>query len=63
MNLEGKPHRRLRRLVNAAFTQRSADVLRPFMQAKAHELIDGFIGDGSCEFITAFAKPYSLGDR
>jgi cytochrome P450 len=58
MNLEGEPHRRQRRLVNAAFTQRSVDLLRPFMQAKAHELIDGFIDDGGCEFMTAFAKPY-----
>jgi cytochrome P450 len=58
MNLEGEAHRRQRRLVNAAFTQSSTDVLRPFMQAKAHQLIDGFIDDGSCEFMTAFAEPY-----
>jgi cytochrome P450 len=29
------------------------------MRAKAHELIDSFAGDGSCEFMTAFAEPYS----
>jgi cytochrome P450 len=57
-NIEGESHRRQRRLMNAAFTQRSVDVLRPFMRAKAHELIDGFVGQGSCEFMTAFAKPY-----
>jgi cytochrome P450 len=28
------------------------------MRAKAHELIDGFAGNGSCEFMTAFAAPY-----
>lgn len=55
---EGQAHQRLRRLVSAAFTQRSVDVLRPFMRAKAHELIDGFAGNGSCEFMTAFAEPY-----
>ncbi len=58
LNVEGQPHQRLRRLVSKAFTQRSVDALRPFMRAKAHELIDGFAGDGSCEFMTAFADPY-----
>jgi len=58
LNIEGQAHQRLRRLVSTAFTQRSVDVLRPFMQAKAHELIDGFVGNGSCEFMTAFAELY-----
>ncbi len=58
LNVEGEPHQRQRRLVSTAFTQRSVDVLRPFMRAKAHELIDGFAGDGRCEFMTAFADPY-----
>ena len=58
LNLEGEAHQRQRRLVSKAFTQRSVEVLRPFMRAKAHELIDGFAGDGSCEFMTAFADPY-----
>jgi cytochrome P450 len=55
---EGQEHHRLRRLISAAFTQRSVDVLRPFMQAKVHELIDGFVDSGSCEFMTAFAELY-----
>ncbi len=58
LTAEGKAHQRQRRLVSAAFTQRSVDVLRPFMRAKAHELIDGFVSNGRCEFITAFADPY-----
>jgi hypothetical protein len=58
LNLEGHAHLRQRRLVSKAFTQRSVDVLRPFMRAKAHELIDGVAGNGSCEFMTAFADPY-----
>jgi cytochrome P450 len=28
------------------------------MRAKTHELIDGFAGNGSCEFMTALADPY-----
>jgi cytochrome P450 len=58
LNLEGEAHQRQRRLVSKAFTQRSVEVLRPFMRAKAHELIDGFAEDGGCEFMTAFAEPY-----
>jgi cytochrome P450 len=58
LNLEGQPHQRLRRLVSKAFTPRHVDVLRPFMRAKTHELIDGFADTGSCEFMTSFADPY-----
>ena len=58
LNLEGHPHQRQRQLVSKAFTRRSVDALRPFMRAKAHELIDGIGGNGSCEFMTAFADPY-----
>jgi hypothetical protein len=58
LSAEGQVHQRLRRLVSEAFIQRSVDRLRPFMRAKAHELIDRFADDGSCEFMTAFADPY-----
>ncbi|MGH3901970.1 MAG: cytochrome P450 [Pseudonocardiaceae bacterium] len=58
LNVEGQPHQRRRRLVSAAFTQRNVDRLRPFMRAKAHELIDSFADTGNCEFMTAFADPY-----
>jgi cytochrome P450 len=58
LNVEGESHQRQRRLLSKAFTQRSVDVLRPFMRTKARELIDGFAGNGRCEFMTAFADPY-----
>ncbi|HZE01972.1 MAG TPA: cytochrome P450, partial [Pseudonocardiaceae bacterium] len=58
LNLEGCPHQRQRRLVSKAFTQRGVEVLRPFMRATAHELIDGVAGNGRCEFMTVFADPY-----
>ncbi len=58
LNLEGHPHHRQRQLVSKAFTQRRVDVLRPFMRAKAHELVDGFADDGGCEFMATFADPY-----
>jgi cytochrome P450 len=56
---EGETHQRLIRLASAAFTVRGVDVLRPFMRAKAHELIDGFASSGRCEFMAAFANLYS----
>jgi cytochrome P450 len=58
LNVEGRPHQRLRQLVSKAFAQRNVDALRPFMRAKAGELIDGFAAHSSCEFMTAFADPY-----
>ena len=58
LQLGEEPHQRQRRLVSKAFTQRSVDALRPFMQTKAHELIDGFADDSHCEFMTAFAELY-----
>jgi cytochrome P450 len=59
LSAEGEGHQRLRRLVSAAFTQRSVDRIRPFMRATAHELIDGFAAHGGCEFMADFADLYS----
>jgi len=58
LSREGEDHLRLRRLVSAAFNQRSIDRLRPFMRETAHRLIDAFAGTGGCEFMAAFAEPY-----
>lgn len=58
LNVEGDQHLRLRRLVSVAFTQRRVDLLRPFMQATAHRLIDSFAATGGCEFMADFADPY-----
>ncbi|MCA1670896.1 MAG: cytochrome P450, partial [Actinobacteria bacterium] len=58
LNIEGEPHRRQRRLVSAAFTQRRVDALRPFMRSTTHRLIDSFAATGRCEFMVDFADPY-----
>lgn len=56
---EGDDHRRLRNLVNPAFTPRAADRWRPAMRAHLEELWAGIADSGSgCEFVTAFAKRY-----
>ena len=64
LHINGDGHRRLRNLVNPAFTPRAADRWRPAMR----EFLDGCgqrVEDaGRCEFVADFAKPYpSLDDR
>jgi len=54
----GADHRRLRNLVNPALTPRRVDRYRPAMRQFLAELLDALPGDGCCEFIEAFAKPY-----
>jgi cytochrome P450 len=58
LHLNGDDHRRLRNLVNPAFTPRAADRWRPAMRDFLAELWDGVRGEGRCDFVEAFAKPY-----
>jgi cytochrome P450 len=53
-------HRRYRGLVNQAFTARRVATLEPYIEKLCHELIDGFIDDGECEFVEAFAERVPL---
>ena len=59
LNKEGAEHVRLRKLVNPAFSSRHIDGLVPKFQELAEELIDGFVGDGQCEFMHQFSEPYA----
>jgi cytochrome P450 len=56
--IDGDDHRRLRNLVNPAFTPRAADRWRPAMRTYLEQLWDAVRADGRCEFVDAFAKPY-----
>jgi cytochrome P450 len=56
--IDGDDHRRLRNLVNPAFTPRAADRWRPAMRTFLEELWQAVRADGRCEFVEAFAKPY-----
>jgi cytochrome P450 len=47
-------HRRLRGLVNKAFTHRRVADLEPLVRATANELIDGFAADGRADLIDRF---------
>lgn len=62
LNRDGVEHQRWRALMGRTFTPRRVDDLRPFLKAAAHELIDGVLPAGGCEFVGAFADVYpSLG--
>src|ERR671919_1825044 len=58
LHINGDDHRRLRNLVNPAFTPRAADRWRPAMREFLARLWDPLAVVGRCEFVTAFAKPY-----
>ena len=58
LHVNGEDHGRLRNLVNPSFTSRAADRWRPAMRGFLAELHERVAGDGRCEFVSAFAKPY-----
>jgi cytochrome P450 len=58
LHISGDDHRRLRNLVNPAFTPRASDRWRPAMREFLAELWDGVAAAGRCEFVEDFAKPY-----
>jgi cytochrome P450 len=58
LHINGDDHRRLRNLVNPAFTPRSADKWRPAMREFLERLWEPLADQSSCEFVDAFAKPY-----
>ena len=53
-------HRRLRGLVNQAFTRKRVQDLAPELGASADELIDSFVAHGEVDLIESFAWPFPL---
>jgi cytochrome P450 len=58
LHVNGDRHRRLRNLVNPAFTPRSADRWRPAMREYLARLWEPLAGESRCDFVAAYAKPY-----
>src|SRR3954465_6327912 len=58
LHLNGPDHRRLRGLVNPAFTPRAVERWRPAMRAFLGELYDDLGGATRTDAVEAFAKPY-----
>lgn len=60
LSKDGENHRRLRALVQNAFTPRMVGQLRPQIQTIADELLDQVAGDGSMDLIESFAFPLPI---
>ena len=59
ITINGDDHRRLRSLVNPAFTPRAAARYRPAMRGFLQQLWEPVAAaGGACEFVEALAKPY-----
>jgi cytochrome P450 len=58
LDLDGDDHRRLRKLVQPAFTPPAADRHRPAMKHFLEALHGRVADDGSCDVVDAFAHPY-----
>lgn len=50
-------HSRYRKLLDRVFTVKRVREMSPYVDQIAHELIDGWIDDGRCEFNAQFAMP------
>jgi cytochrome P450 len=59
LNKEGTDHRRLRRLLNPAFSRRQVGAMAPKFLALADELVSSFDLPDRCEFMSEFAEPYA----
>lgn len=57
--LEGEDHHRIRRLLNPAFSPKSARQFSAEFRRLADELIDAFIDEGTCEFVNDFSEPFA----
>jgi cytochrome P450 len=56
----GTDHHRVRRTFQRNFTPPMVEAIRPQIEARAHELIDGFAADGRVELMSRFASPLPL---
>ena len=50
-------HARWRNLIDRTFTASRVREMTPYIESMVHELIDAWIDDGECEFVTQYAIP------
>jgi cytochrome P450 len=50
-------HGRYRKLLNRVFTKRRVETMLGGIEEVANQVIDGFIGDGGCDFVVQYAMP------
>lgn len=53
-------HKQMRAMFNEAFKPSRIKEIDPFVESLAYELIDGFLGDGHCDWVSQFAVPLPL---
>jgi cytochrome P450 len=58
LDRDGDGHRRLRKLIQPAFTPAAADQLRPVMREQLSDLFDSVADARRCEAVDDLAKPY-----
>ncbi|MFI2202848.1 cytochrome P450 [Streptomyces sp. NPDC020192] len=57
LDLEPPDHTRIRRLVSKAFTPRTVERLKPYVEALANDLVAGLVRDGGGDLLTDVAEP------
>ncbi|MGA4840590.1 cytochrome P450 [Streptomyces sp. G45] len=57
LDLEPPAHTRIRRLVAKAFTPRTVDRLRPYVEGLADDLVRGLVADGGGDLLARVAEP------
>ena len=57
LHINGDAHRRLRNLVNPAFTPRATERWRPAMREFLAQLWEPLEGSGRCEFVATSRSP------
>ncbi|WP_434654862.1 cytochrome P450 [Pseudomonas sp. R3-56] len=60
LNRDGESHRRLRRLVNKAFTLKAVNAMRPRIEQIAETLLDAVQSSGQMDVVSQYAFPLSI---
>jgi cytochrome P450 len=60
-NIDPPDHRKYRVLLDPLFSPRRMNDLEAGITRQIHELIDGFIGNGECDYATQYAVPLPCG--
>lgn len=56
---EGADHKRMRRILNPAFSPEAVAAMMPKFESITQDLMANFLDRGSCDYMTEFADPYA----
>jgi cholest-4-en-3-one 26-monooxygenase len=60
LNMDPPRHRKYRKLVNAGFTRRRIEALRPRVRRMVNDILDGVVERGECDFVEDIAAPLPM---